>query len=307
MGAAGDGQLAELARRQDGVVSLDQLRELGTSPRASSYRAEQARLHRVHRATYAVGHRSIGELGRLRAALLACGSGALISHLSAAALLGIRDRSPRLVDVLVPNQRGRKIDGVRCRRCRYPDPSEIAAESGISCSTPARTLVDLAGLLGTDSLRRAVERAAVLKLLNLAAIDASMELARRRRGISALRGIVDEWRTDDGEIPDLRSDFEALALPRLIAIGLPRPVCNQAVRHGEGALVVDFLWPEQRVVVETDGRQTHHTPIAFEHDRRRDQLLVAAGYRVIRATWHQIHDELDAVVSSIAQTLRSQA
>jgi very-short-patch-repair endonuclease len=33
------------------------------------------------------------------------------------------------------------------------------------------------------------------------------------------------------------------------------------------------------VIVETDGRQTHETPTAFQSDRRRDQFLAAAGSR----------------------------
>jgi very-short-patch-repair endonuclease len=68
-------------------------------------------------------------------------------------------------------------------------------------------------------------------------------------------------------------------------------------------LIPDFLWQRHRVVVETDGAETHGTPVAFQRDRRRDQILVAAGYRVARATWDQMRDELDAVVKRIARTL----
>ena len=57
------------------------------------------------------------------------------------------------------------------------------------------------------------------------------------------------------------------------------------------------------MVVETDGEQSHGTPVAFQRDRRRDRILVAAGYRVARATWHQMHRELDDVVASISRTL----
>jgi very-short-patch-repair endonuclease len=67
--------------------------------------------------------------------------------------------------------------------------------------------------------------------------------------------------------------------------------------------MVDFLWEKQRVVVETDGEGTHGTPVAFQRDRRRDQILVANGYRVPRATWAQMRDEFDDVVKPIARTL----
>jgi hypothetical protein len=215
----------------------------------------------------------------------------------------LRDQQPVLIDVTVPRQRGRKIDGIRCRRCRYPGLREIAVRDGVRCTSPARTLVDLAGMLSDVSLRKAVERAAVLKLLDLAAVDRSLRSANGRRGISALEAIAAEWRTEDGKLPDVRSEFEAKVLPRLLALGLPRPGCNVPMRLEGERLVVDFLWDEQRLVVETDGRQTHATPVAFQRDRRRDQVLVAAGYRVVRVTWNQIERELDGVIARAASAL----
>jgi hypothetical protein len=297
--------LARVATRQEGPVSLEQLADSGISGTAAAKRARRGSLHRVHRGVYTVGHRSITRAGALRAALLACGDGAVVSHGTAAAFWGLQDRWPALIDVTVPNQRGRKIDGVRCRRCRYPAPREIVAAAGVACTTPARTLVDMAGLYGTPSLRRLAERAAVRKRLDLTALDAALYEARGRRGVKALSRIADEWRTEDGAVPDVRSDFEALVLPRLLAHGLPRPSCNETLRFGGESLMVDFLWQTQRLVVETDGRETHETPVAFQRDRRRDQLLVAAGYRVARATWDQIHHEAGEVVARIADALET--
>ncbi len=298
-----DRLLAEIAASQSGVASVDQMRLAGITPRAAAHRAEQGGLHRVHRGVYAVGHRSIGRLGELRAALLACGPESLISHGTAAALWGLRDRWPASIDVLVRGQGGRKIDGIRCRRCRFPAASEVEVHEGLPCTTPARTLVDLAGMLGDASLQRAVERATVLKRLDLGALDSAMQAARGRRGIQALTTILAGWRSDDGSVPDLRSDFEALVLPRLLARGLPAPSCNETLRIGNERLMVDFLWVSQRLVLETDGRETHATPVAFQRDRRRDQLLIAAGYRVARTTWDQMQLEPDAVVARIGQAL----
>jgi len=299
----GDRRLAELAGSQDGVTSLRQLRDIGLTQRAAEYRASQARLHRVHRGVYAVGHLAIGQLGTLRAAVLACGEGAVISHGTAAAFYELRDRWPVLIDVTGGRQAGRKLDGIRCRRCRYPTPEEIVIHEGVPFSSPARVLVDSAGMLGIPSLRRMVERAAVLRLLDLDALDRAMAQAKRRRGIAALRLILEDWRGDDGSVPDVRSVFEARVLPRLLAWGLPRPTCNKTLAVGGERLMVDFLWEKQRVVVETDGAGTHENPLAFQRDRLRDQILVAAGYRVSRATWDQMRGELDAVTQRIARTL----
>jgi Protein of unknown function (DUF559) len=174
---------------------------------------------------------------------------------------------------------------------------------GIAVTAPARVLVDLAGVVGSASTRRAVERAAFLKLLDLRALDLAVQRASGRRGIPALRAILAEWQTEGDAPPDLRSDFEARALPRLVAAGLPRPECNVTLWLDGEALIVDFLWPEQRLVVETDGAGSHETPVAFQRDRRRDQLLVANGFRVLRVTWSQLRDDPGGVATRIKRAL----
>jgi very-short-patch-repair endonuclease len=70
-----------------------------------------------------------------------------------------------------------------------------------------------------------------------------------------------------------------------------------------GRYEVDFLWPAERVIVETDGWATHGTRRAFEHDRAKDAALQAAGYIVIRFTWDQIHHEPLKVAAQLAQLL----
>ncbi len=284
-------------------MSLGQLRESGVGRREASERHTRGSLHRIHRGVYVVGHRSVSRAARLRAALLACGEGAVVSHGTAAALWGLWDEWPALIDVTVPVEAGRKIDEIRCRRCRYPQEEEITIHHGVLCTTPARVFVDLAGMVGLERVRRTVERAAVRKLLDLEASYRAVHFAKGRRGLRGLTAVLDAWNAPDGKAPDVRSDFEALVLPRLVAMGLPRPLCNETLRLEGERLMVDFLWPAQKVVVETDGAATHQTPVAFQTDRHRDQLLIAAGYRVPRVTWDQMKAELDAVVARVARTL----
>lgn len=227
----------------------------------------------------------------------------MLSHGTAAAFHELWDKPPTLIDVIVPVEAGRKIDGIRCRRCRYPEPEEIGADGGIACTTIARTLVDLAGMVGLGTLRKTVGRAAMLRRLDLQKADLAIHNAKRRRGLKALELALLPYRTKDGKVPDVRSDFETLVLPDLVAMELARPQ-NNAWLHLDGErFLVDFLWAEARVIVETDGRETHETPDAFQRDRRRDQFLAAAGYRVFRVTWNQIHGEREAVLRRIAQAL----
>lgn len=302
-----DSKVAAKATAQGGVVSLDQLRETGVSPQAAAGRARGGGLHRVHRGVYAVGHRHLDRIAELRAAQFACGAGAVVSHGTAAALWRLTDREPILIDVTVPVEAGRKIDGVRCRRCRYPQPEEITEYHGVICTTPARTLVDEAGRLGTPSLRTLVEQAAVRKLLDLPACDLAIANARGRRGVRDLDMILVDWRSEDDSVADVRSVFEARALPRLLALGLQRPLVNQPIEADGKTLTPDFLWPDQRLIVETDGRGSHETGVAFQRDRWRDQHFLAAGYRVSRVTWIQLRDDLDGVVARTARALNHRA
>lgn len=160
---------------QDGVVSRDQMRRLGMSDTVIRGEIAAARLHRVFRGAYALGHRDIGPRGRLRAATLAC-SDAVVSHRSAGALLGLLDKSPVVVDVIAPPERGRKIDGIRFHRVRPPRPDERGTVDGIPCTSPSRTLVDLAGTVGDRTLRSCFERAAQRRVLDIPAIEFSMIL-----------------------------------------------------------------------------------------------------------------------------------
>jgi len=118
-------------------------------------------------------------------------------------------------------------------------------------------------------------------------------------GIPPALGVV----ASDGSAPDVRSDFEALVLPRLVAMGVPWPSTNVKLHAGGEWLTVDFFWQSELLVVETDGGESHETPIAFQRDRKRDQLLLAAGYRVARVTWDQMRDEREGVIARIIAAL----
>jgi very-short-patch-repair endonuclease len=69
--------------------------------------------------------------------------------------------------------------------------------------------------------------------------------------------------------------------------GLPEPLVNHTlIAPDHGPCEVDFYWPTQRLIVETDSWRAHGTRHAYQHDRAKDAALTAAGYRVVRFTWH---------------------
>ena len=83
--------------------------------------------------------------------------------------------------------------------------------------------------------------------------------------------------------------------------GLPQPRTNVKIGRHER----DFVWPEQRLIVEVDSWTFHGTRQAFERDRETDAELTAAGWRVMRVTWRQLTQEPEAVIARLARALYS--
>jgi hypothetical protein len=237
------------------------------------------------------------------AAVLACGQGTVVSHGSAAALLGLWEYQPRLVDVIAPIEAGRKIDGLRRHHAPLPSPRHAHIHQGIPCTSPSRTIVDVAGMVREASLSRTVEQAAVLGVLDIPEIDLILA-GPRRRGSPCLRGILEHWRRYSPKTR-IRSRMEAKLLPLLSRRNIPIPECNEVLVVEGESFEIDFLWRPQRLAVEADGNQFHDNPLAQARDRHRDQVLKAAGYRVPRLSWDDLRDRPEVTIAEITRLLNS--
>jgi very-short-patch-repair endonuclease len=105
------------------------------------------------------------------------------------------------------------------------------------------------------------------------------------RGATVLRALL---AGHDPRSTLTRSELERRLLGLCRRAGIRRPDVNAWIQTPGGALEVDFAWRAERLIVETDGHATHGTRVAFERDRRRDQHLALAGWRVVRFTWSQV-------------------
>jgi putative AbiEi antitoxin of type IV toxin-antitoxin system len=295
-----DAAIAELADRQHGVVSREQLRALGLARGAIDFRVEAKRLHPIYRGVYAVGRRRISQRGVWMAAVLACGLDALLSHRPAAALLGIREGTPATVDVTVP-RRLRPRDGIRPHRALVPE-DERSVHAGIPTTGVARTLLDLAAVLQPHELRRALERAEALHLTDPLTLVAVVDRHPHRRGAGALTAAL-----ADGPLrPSLtRSELERRFLTVVDEAGLPRPLVNHWIDIGGELIQADCFWPDQRLIVELDGRTWHATRDAFDRDRRRDRRCLAAGVPVVRVTAETLNREVRELERELRTLLSS--
>jgi very-short-patch-repair endonuclease len=288
-----DTDIGALADRQHGLVTTRQLQDMGFSDRAIRHRADYGRLHRIHRGVYAVGRRSLTRRGHWMAAVLAYGPESAISHRTAAALHELRPTAQRRIDISVPTAR-RSRPKTRLHVAELA-PEDITSGERIRVTTVARTIVDLAAVLDADQLLRVVEQGERIRVLDFRALRKASARAKDRPGAGTLRQILATYT----EAPPTRSELERQFLSLIDQAQLPRPLVNAKV----AGLEVDFFWPEQRLIVELDGRAYHTSPRAFEHDRLRDATLLRAGYRILRITYRRLRDEPAGVVQDVVVLL----
>lgn len=243
---------------------------------------------------FAVGPLRLSTRGEWMAAVLSCGSGALLSHRAAAALWELRGwrKAPIAVTTLDRGRRAR--DGVELHHAGTLVPVERAVRGGIPVTSLSRTLLDLAAS-DRQGFPRALEEAERLRLVDSTEIA---ELCARhcgRPGSTRLAAAVGGLRAATDTRSGLERRFAALCVDH----GLPQPAYNVFV---EG-FVVDAFWPDARLVVELDGGAFHRHPTAFERDRLRDAALQVAGYRVVRFTHARIGDAPGEVAETVGALL----
>lgn len=301
------GSVAKLAERQHGVVSAGQLYSLGLSEDQVGQRVRAGWLHRVHRGVYAVGHRRLSRLGVWMAAVLAArvprGRMAALSHRSAAELWGILRAAapaPRPPEILIRARNPRPRPGMVVRSSTTLAREEVTSCDGIPCTTPARTLLDLAAVAGRRELERAMDEADYLRLCDARELAALAHRHRGRAGTALVAAVLD---SHDVGSTLTRSELEERFLALCRDARLPAPRVNAPL----AGLTVDFLWPGAGVVVEVDGRSAHATRRAFQDDRDRDSLLAARNYLPIRFTWWDVTRRPRVVMNRLRAVLRARS
>lgn len=290
-----DAVIDGLAAGQHGVVARRQLLEMGVPERAIDYRIGKGRLHRLYRGVYRVGPVR-GRREREMAAVLACGAGAVLSHRSAAVVWGMVPARRRSAPVEVCIRRGYRAPGPKLRVHRVAIPAEEATTvEGVPVTVPARTVLDLAASCEERELEQALAQGERRGLVDRRQIAALVDRYPRRAGTRLLRKLL----ADDGRASFTRSEAESRFLSLVRKAQLEPPETNVRL----GGYEVDFLWRAARLVVEVDGYAYHSSPGAFDRDRRRDAVLTASGFRVLRVTWRQLVREPEALLVRLGQAL----
>jgi very-short-patch-repair endonuclease len=284
------------ARRQGGVVARAQLLQAGLAPGVIERRVDAGLLHTLHRGVYAVGYREVAREGRWFAAMLASGTEAAVSHADALASWRTGRMTSGPVSVTVPGSSGRRRrGGLVVHRAPLP-AGDVVLRDGLRVTSPARTLLDLAAILERRDLERALDEAHYLNRVSPRTLAETLERNRGRPGAVPLRALLHTH-----ELGSTRTEtaLEETFLRAIRHAGLPTPRCQQWIgRHR-----VDFLWPAERLIVETDGWAAHRGRTRQARDADRDAELDRRGYEVTRIDEAEVAERLGAAVSRVAGRL----
>jgi very-short-patch-repair endonuclease len=286
--------ITTMASRQHGVVTRRQLLRAGVSPDAVDRRAKAGRLQRVHQGVYLVGPIAPPHAQEM-AAVLAY-ENAMLSHWSAARCWRILlAHEQNAVHVLLVGRLPVRRPGICAHAVHTLATDEVTTHEGIPITTPARTIYDLAARSDHRELERALAEAFALRLTDSDDIVTLVTRYPGRRGARRLQDLLER-----GSRPVLtRSKAEERFLALARNAQLQDPEVNVTLEGYE----VDFLWRQDRLVVEIDGRAFHSSDRTFESDRRRDAVLLAAGLRVMRVTWRQMVTEPEALLVRLTRAL----
>jgi hypothetical protein len=288
-----------LAEKQHGVVAHWQLLRGGVSKGLAFSRRAGGLLIPLHHGVYTLGHQRLTREGRWMAAVLACGPGAVLSHFSAGQFWGMcASHGP--IEVL--RQSGgfhpKGHQGVRLHQTRRLEPYEVTVEQGMPVAVMERVLLDLAGRNDSKRLERMFVQAYKRDDFSWPRLGRIMTRRRGCKGVGKLRRIALDV---DPEALETKSPSEVDFLALWRDFDSSTPMVNVLV---EGHLV-DFLWPAQKVIVETDSWGYHGDPLAFEKDHQTDVDLTAAGYDVHRTTYKMLKRDPDPFLSNVRRALHT--
>jgi hypothetical protein len=188
--------------------------------------------------------------------------------------------------------------GVWLHQTRRLEASEVTVERGIPVTTIERVLVDAAGRRDARQLERIFVQAYKTGRLYWPRLGRALERGRGLKGIGTLRHIAHEVDPQALETKSV-TEIDFLALCR--EANLPTPSVNVLV---EGHLI-DFLWPAQKVVVETDSWSHHRDHPTFERDHQTDVDLIGAGYDVHRTTYKMLERNPDPFLKNVRRALHT--
>ncbi len=294
-----DVQLAQIATRQDGLISTSDLRARSFSARARAKLVSSGWLVLIAPNVYAVAGAPDTHRRRLRAGLLSLGEHSWVSYEASAALHRLDRSRTDAVEFTVPRAQRRHSRQFRVHTTQWMPPIDRVEIDGLRATSAARTIIDLAHARAHPArVEAAIDSAIRLGL------SAPHALARR---LETLRGsgrwgcrLIDRLLEDSGG----HSPLERRFLELIRTAGLPRPKTQAVFKKGNRHIArVDFFFEAAKVVIEVTGRLGHVSDAERMRDAQRRNELQDLGLTVYEYTSTEVFDHPGIVADSVRERL----
>lgn len=283
-------RLARVSRRQYGAFTRCQAIACGFSESTIHRRLQSGLLIPAHPGVYLDPSAPETLEQQAMAACLACGSGSVSSHLTAAVLLGLDLALAGRPEVTVPPGLHPRSAQIRVHRTRSLAPYEVATIKRVPITSAMRVLADLAGptdpllleiMVDTFWRRRSIDPMRTFRYM-------SRPSQLCRPGTGTLRALL---RERIGLRPP-GSDLETIYLQILKEFGVPLPERQHPVTTRHGPRFIDLAYPDHRVAIELNGFDRHaRDRIVFDDDHLRRNDIEALGWSIREFTWtHCVHN-----------------
>lgn len=280
-----------------GVITRDEALRCGLTAARIKSNVRSRRWLVIAPSTYRVAGAPPTWMGTARARALA--SRGIVSHAAAARVYGLDGFHRARLEITVREGSSRSRDHVvrwhRSTQMHLADQHEVRQ---VPVTGIARTVLDLAGVVGLARLDEVIDDVLRRRLTDWAALyDVLCRHSRRgRNGCGPLRAVLDR-RYGESVVPDSR--WNRMVGQLVADAGLVPPKFEYEVRDDRGRFIarVDLAWPKHRLAVELDSVRFHLNSTSFVTDRRRTNQLMSCGWRVLAYTWR---DYVDAPASIVA-------
>jgi hypothetical protein len=254
--------------RQLGLITREQATACGATREMIQHRLETGRWVRAGAGVYRLAGVPVTWEQRALAACLVGVPDAVVSHQSAAVLLGVSGFRPGRLHITVPRHRGARSPLAKVHRSDLAR-ADRSLRNGIPLTHPARTIADLSRCVTPQLLVEAVDDVLCRRLTTLDRIPPATP---------TLRTVLEAW-NGEGEA---QTAAEMRMVRALLDAGLPQPVRQYWI--GAARARVDLAYPDDRIAIELDSFRWHGGRRPFDGDRARGNRIVAAGWRLLRAT-----------------------
>lgn len=303
-GAGGtvEDRLREHFRRAHGAVTRAQVLAAGGSEALIRARLRNGTWVRRDRNVYALAAVERSPEQSMIVGLHVAGPSAVVSHMSAAWLLGLVETPPGAVHVTANYQAARARPGLVVHRS-WATPAPILHIRGLRCTDATRTLIDAATMVSGSVLADMVDRALVARLTAIPRLARAIRVEQRGRPGA---GILRRSLASRGWYPTTPPSVLESRTDRLLRDHkLPEPERQVVVDADGTSYRLDYSYPAVKLVIEVKGYAYHSSPEQQTADSDRENQLVRLGWHVLSFSWLAVTRRSAQVAQTIRETLEA--